>query len=39
MAGPWERYQAVSADAGPWQKFKPKAEEWGPPGAIVPIQF
>jgi len=39
MAGPWERYQAVSADAGPWDKFKPKAEEWGPPGAIVPIQF
>lgn len=30
MAGPWERYQAVAADAGPWDKFKPKAasEDW-----------
>lgn len=29
MAGPWERYQAASAEAGPWEKFKPKAaEEW-----------
>lgn len=41
MAGPWELYQAAASDAGPWDKFKPtaKQDEWGPPGAIIPIQF
>ena len=40
MAGPWERYQAAApAEAGPWDKFKPLEEEWGPPGAIIPVQF